>query len=107
MVGEMWQSRAKEMADAHQGVLSVDNVLVQALARLSEALVRGLDLETPPPIVDLVGHYRHRLAGEDATGRPHVRPAAPLHVDPPERSPALARDPDPRAAQCPSRILNP
>jgi hypothetical protein len=103
----MWQSRTKEMADAHQGVLSVDNVLVEALARLSEALVCGLVLETLPPIVDLVGHDRHRLAGEDATGRPHARPAAPFHVDPPEKSRALARDPDPRTTQRPSRILNP
>jgi hypothetical protein len=95
------------MADAHQGVLSVDNVLVQALARHSEALVRGLGLETLPPIVDLVGQYRHRLAGEDATGRPHARPAAPFHVDPPEESRALARDPDPPRDALPSRILNP
>jgi hypothetical protein len=106
-VGEMWHSRADEVAKSRQGVLGVDSVLVQALARLREALIRGLGLETLPPIVDFVGQYRHRLAGEDSTGRRDTRPAAPLHVDPPEESPALARDPDPRAGAMPSRILNP
>jgi hypothetical protein len=107
VVGEMWHSRAKEVAESRQGVLGVANVLVQALARLREALIRGLGLKTLPPIVDLVGQYRHRLAGEDATGRRDAPPAAPLHVDPPEKSPALARDSDPPRDALPSRILNP
>jgi hypothetical protein len=76
VVGEMWHSRAKEVAESRQGVLGVANVLVQALARLREALIRGLGLETLPPIVDLVGQYRHRLAGEDATGRRDAPPAS-------------------------------
>jgi hypothetical protein len=44
VVGEMWHSRADEVAKSRQGVLGVDSVLVQALARLREALIRGLGL---------------------------------------------------------------